>query len=130
MLTEKERTAKLIKPILRGKDIKRYGYEWVGLWLINTHNGYEIPTCHSERSEESQIQHCHSERSEESQFSTCHSERSEAKNLKFNIVILRGRMRPKNLVIQQEILRFALRTLLAMTILMLNMTQSKSRPLT
>ena len=26
-------------PILRGRDIKRYGYDWAGLWLINTHNG-------------------------------------------------------------------------------------------
>lgn len=33
-LTEKERTAQLIKPILRGRDIKRYSYEWAGLWLI------------------------------------------------------------------------------------------------
>ncbi len=39
-LTEKERTAQLLKPILRGRDIKRYSYEWAGLWLINTHNGY------------------------------------------------------------------------------------------
>ena len=23
-------------PILRGRDIKRYGYEWAGLWLIAT----------------------------------------------------------------------------------------------
>lgn len=38
--SERERTAKLIKPILRGRDIKRYSYEWAGLWLINTHNGY------------------------------------------------------------------------------------------
>ena len=37
---ERERTAKLIKPILRGRDIKRYSYEWANLWLINTHNGY------------------------------------------------------------------------------------------
>ena len=36
MLTERERTAKLIKPILRGRDIKRYSYEWAGLWLIST----------------------------------------------------------------------------------------------
>ena len=36
---EKKRTAELIRPILRGRDIKRYGYEWAGLWLINTHNG-------------------------------------------------------------------------------------------
>ena len=26
-------------PILRGKDIKRYGYQWAGKWLIATHNG-------------------------------------------------------------------------------------------
>ncbi|GAA8393634.1 class I SAM-dependent DNA methyltransferase [Helicobacter pylori] len=37
---ERERTERLIKPILRGKDIKRYSYEWAHLWLINTHNGY------------------------------------------------------------------------------------------
>ncbi len=37
---ERERTEALIKPILRGKDIKRYSYEWAHLWLINTHNGY------------------------------------------------------------------------------------------
>lgn len=37
---ERERTEGLIKPILRGKDIKRYSYEWAHLWLINTHNGY------------------------------------------------------------------------------------------
>ncbi len=37
---ERERTEALIKPILRGKDIKRYRYEWAGEWLINTHNGY------------------------------------------------------------------------------------------
>ncbi|WP_187921050.1 class I SAM-dependent DNA methyltransferase [Helicobacter pylori] len=39
-MSERERTIKLIKPILRGKDIKRYSYEWVGEWVINTHNGY------------------------------------------------------------------------------------------
>ncbi|WRD15639.1 class I SAM-dependent DNA methyltransferase [Helicobacter pylori] len=37
---ERKRTETLIKPILRGKDIKRYSYEWAGEWLINTHNGY------------------------------------------------------------------------------------------
>ncbi len=37
---ERERTDALIKPILRGKDIKRYSYEWAHLWVINTHNGY------------------------------------------------------------------------------------------
>ncbi len=39
-MSERERTIKLIKPILRGRDIKRYRYEWAGEWLINTHNGY------------------------------------------------------------------------------------------
>lgn len=36
---ERQRTAELIRPILRGRDIKRYGYDWANLWLINTHNG-------------------------------------------------------------------------------------------
>ncbi len=36
---ERKRTEELIRPILRGRDIKRYGYDWAGLWLINTHNG-------------------------------------------------------------------------------------------
>ncbi|RVY83539.1 class I SAM-dependent DNA methyltransferase [Helicobacter pylori] len=31
---ERERTEGLIKPILRGKDIKRYSYEWAGEWVI------------------------------------------------------------------------------------------------
>ena len=33
---ERERTAELIRPILRGRDIKRYGYNWAGLYLIAT----------------------------------------------------------------------------------------------
>ncbi|WP_424680245.1 Eco57I restriction-modification methylase domain-containing protein [Helicobacter pylori] len=41
---ERERTEALIKPILRGKDIKRYSYEWAGEWVINTHNGYTSAT--------------------------------------------------------------------------------------
>ena len=36
---ERKRTAELIQPILRGRDIKRYGYVENGLFLINTHNG-------------------------------------------------------------------------------------------
>ena len=36
---ERQRTAELIRPILRGRDIKRYSYDWAGLWIINTHNG-------------------------------------------------------------------------------------------
>ncbi|GHP26161.1 type II restriction endonuclease [Helicobacter pylori] len=33
---ERKRTEALIKPILRGKDIKRYSYEWAGEWVIAT----------------------------------------------------------------------------------------------
>jgi len=33
---ERARTAELIRPILRGRDIKRYGYNWTGLYLIAT----------------------------------------------------------------------------------------------
>lgn len=32
--TERERTEEIIKPILHGRDIKRYHYEWAGLWVI------------------------------------------------------------------------------------------------
>ena len=36
--SEKERTctAEIIRPILRGRDIKKYSYDWAGLWLIAT----------------------------------------------------------------------------------------------
>ena len=33
---ERKRTEELIRPILRGRDIKRYGYEWADLYLIAT----------------------------------------------------------------------------------------------
>ena len=33
---ELQRTAELIRPILRGRDIKRYEYEWADLWIIAT----------------------------------------------------------------------------------------------
>ena len=33
---ERGRTAKLIRPILRGRDINRYQYNWANLWLIAT----------------------------------------------------------------------------------------------
>ena len=34
------KNAEIIKPVLRGRDIKRYKAEFADLWLINTHNGY------------------------------------------------------------------------------------------
>ncbi|WP_448588760.1 Eco57I restriction-modification methylase domain-containing protein [Thermodesulfobium sp.] len=33
---ERKRTEAIIKPILRGRDIKRYSYEWANLWVIGT----------------------------------------------------------------------------------------------
>ena len=38
---ERHRTEELIRPILRGRDIKRYGYDWANLYLIAT-----FPACH------------------------------------------------------------------------------------
>ncbi|WP_185269145.1 TaqI-like C-terminal specificity domain-containing protein [Chryseobacterium indologenes] len=34
-----QKSAEIIRPILRGRDIKRYSYDFNDLWLINTHNG-------------------------------------------------------------------------------------------
>jgi hypothetical protein len=34
------KSAELIRPILRGRDIKRYGYEFADQYLIAAHNGY------------------------------------------------------------------------------------------
>ena len=33
---ERTKTAEIIRPILRGRDIRKYGYEWAELWLIAT----------------------------------------------------------------------------------------------
>ncbi len=34
LVAEDPKSAEILKPILRGRDIKRYGYEWAGLWII------------------------------------------------------------------------------------------------
>jgi hypothetical protein len=39
LISEDPKSAEIIRPILRGRDIKRYGYDFADLWLINTHNG-------------------------------------------------------------------------------------------
>jgi hypothetical protein len=39
LITEDPQSAEIIRPILRGRDIKRYGYDFSDKWLINTHNG-------------------------------------------------------------------------------------------
>ena len=40
LITEDPRSDKIIKPILRGRDIQRWCAKWAGKWLIDTHNGY------------------------------------------------------------------------------------------
>ncbi len=38
------KSAEIIKPVLRGRDIQRYQTRWAGQWLIDTHNGYgDVP---------------------------------------------------------------------------------------
>ena len=37
---ERKRTEEIIKPVLRGRDIFRYGYRWAGLWLIKIESGW------------------------------------------------------------------------------------------
>ncbi|MEI7672276.1 MAG: N-6 DNA methylase, partial [Deltaproteobacteria bacterium] len=41
LITRDPKSAEIIKPLLRGRDIKRYKTEYADLWLINSHNGYE-----------------------------------------------------------------------------------------
>lgn len=40
LISADPKSAEIIKPILRGRDIKRYRVDFSDLWLINTHNGY------------------------------------------------------------------------------------------
>jgi adenine-specific DNA-methyltransferase len=37
---ERQRTEAIIRPVLRGRDIKRYTYEWKGLWVILAKFGF------------------------------------------------------------------------------------------
>ena len=39
LVEQDPKSAEIIRPILRGRDIKKYGCEFADLWLINTHNG-------------------------------------------------------------------------------------------
>ena len=40
LVTEDPKSAEILKPVLRGRDVKRYCHKWAGLWMIATHNGY------------------------------------------------------------------------------------------
>lgn len=39
LIEQDPKSEEIIRPILRGRDIKRYSYDFADLWLINTHNG-------------------------------------------------------------------------------------------
>jgi len=39
LIEQDPKSDEIIRPILRGRDIKRYSYDFADLWLINTHNG-------------------------------------------------------------------------------------------
>ena len=41
LVDEEPKSAEIIKPLLRGRDIQRYRAKWAGRWLIATHNGYD-----------------------------------------------------------------------------------------
>ena len=41
LVAEDPRSAEIIKPVLRGRDIRRYQAKWAKIWLIDTHNGYD-----------------------------------------------------------------------------------------
>jgi len=43
LCAEDPKSAEIIKPILRGRDIKRYSYEWAGLWLIASGFDLDVP---------------------------------------------------------------------------------------
>ncbi|HCE55246.1 MAG TPA: restriction endonuclease, partial [Lutibacter sp.] len=39
LIAKDPKSAEIIKPLLRGRDVKRYYYNFEDLWLINSHNG-------------------------------------------------------------------------------------------
>lgn len=39
LINQDPKNAEIIKPLLRGKDIKRYNYDFLNWYIINTHNG-------------------------------------------------------------------------------------------
>ena len=41
LVAEDPKSAEILKPVLRGRDIQRYRVAWKGLWLLDMHNGYE-----------------------------------------------------------------------------------------
>ena len=49
LIAKSSKNAEIIRPILRGRDIKRYRADFADLWIINSHNGYgNIPAVNIE----------------------------------------------------------------------------------
>ena len=40
LIVEDPRSKEILKPVLRGRDVRRWRARWDGKWLIDTHNGY------------------------------------------------------------------------------------------
>ncbi len=49
---ERKRTEEIIKPVLRGRDIRKYYYKWAGLWLIKIEAGWTNKNRGKEKPEE------------------------------------------------------------------------------
>ena len=50
LVAQDPKSAAIIKPVLRGRDIQRYQAKWAGKWLIDTHNGYgNVPAVDAKR---------------------------------------------------------------------------------
>ena len=46
LIEEDKKSEELIKPLIRGRDIKRYSYNFANIYLINTHNGIKEKGIH------------------------------------------------------------------------------------
>ena len=40
LIADDPKSAEIIKPVVRGRDIQRYKAKWARLWLIDSHNGF------------------------------------------------------------------------------------------
>lgn len=63
LITENPKSAEIIKPILRGRDLKKYCYEFERFYLINSHNGLKskkIERINVERDYHTIYKHLHS----------------------------------------------------------------------
>ena len=41
LVSKDPKSIKILKPVIRGRDIKRYNVEWNKFWLIDAHNGFD-----------------------------------------------------------------------------------------